>query len=179
MTALRSRTNSNATRIIGRAGSGVMAMGNATAVRGDNSRTPTTVVGNYFSEREAREEFSATIYQFMPRQLAKASGCTIDAAKHWIGARRSPNLASTINMARSLPCVSEWLAEKIGWRAAHAMSADAVIRWAHETRAAAGLDGEVARAVLREVAGAGPEKKPAAPSVDAPAVRDLFERRAA
>lgn len=159
--------------------SGVTSVSKAIAVRGDDNRTPTTIVGKYFTRLEAREELSAAVHVFTPRQLVKAAGCSVDAAKSWIAGTRTPSLDSIINMARSLPIVQQWLAEKCGWRAADAMSIDAVIRWAREYRKAPGMDGDVARAVLRAVAGDEPEPVVIETIVlDAWKLQDLREERA-
>lgn len=84
-------------------------------------------------------------------------------------------------MARALPCVQEWLTYEIGAgaRDAQAMSIDAVIRWARENRKACGMDGDVARAVLRAVAGDEPEPVVIETIVlDAWKLQDLREERA-
>lgn len=131
--------------------------------RADYSRTPTTVVENYFSERELREEFAALISDLTPRQIAKASGCTIDAAKMWLAGKRLPNQASTFNMAQRLPRVRQYVERKIG------SGGDAQMQTLRQMVADE----------VREIV-----KKPAAPSADSEdrrafVVRDLFERRRA
>jgi hypothetical protein len=148
-------------------------MGNARSRRDDDSRTQTTVVGNYFRDDDVKEGLAPILAKFTPRQIKNASGAGIDAAKKWIDKDRTANTAHVINMARSLPAVSEWLADQVGWRAAHAVSADAIIRWAHETRGAKGLDGNVARAVLKALSDPDPEPERRGDNV----VRDLFEPR--
>src|SRR5262245_6615173 len=113
-------------------------------------------------DRDAAERFSAKVIPFSAADLAKAAHRTKSAAKGWKDASRAPSLASTINMARALPSVSVWLAEEIGLAMdARSLSADAVIRWAMDNRAADDLPGQLARAIIRELAAA-PEKKPPA-----------------
>lgn len=80
----------------------------------DDSRRGTTVVGNYFSERELREEFADLIAGYTALQLANASGCGIDAAKKWLARKGLPNTASTFNMAQRMPVVRDWALRKIG-----------------------------------------------------------------
>lgn len=142
-----------------------------------------TNVAAPWDDRTAAESFSAAVLEFSAADLARAARRTKSAAKGWKDATRAPSMASVRNMALSLPSVQRWLAEESGYghRGAQAMSADMVIRWAHDARAATGLDGDIARAVLRELAPA-PEQTPAA-ATDEPtwnpdnAVYDLFSGR--
>lgn len=124
-------------------------------VRGDSRSTPTPDVDNYFDDRELRDEFAALISGYTPRQLAKASGCTTDAAKMWLAGRRVPNLASAFNMGRRLPVVRDWVREKVG--AGHAADA--------QTEALREMVAEVRDMV----------KKPAATSTDSPAPRSGYD----
>jgi hypothetical protein len=147
-----------------RADMGMVMNRKSIGARGDYCRTPTTVVEKYFDERELREEFATLIADLTPRQIAKASGCTIDAAKMWLAAMRLPNMASTFNMSQRLPRVNEWVQRKGGIGAASAQIATLRQFVADE---------------VREIV-----KKPAAPSADQPedrsawAVRDMFRGRA-
>lgn len=145
-----------------RADMGMVMVGKSIGVRGDYSRTPTTVVENYYSERELREEFSVLVSGYTARQLSKSSGCTVDAAKMWLAGKRTPNLASAFNMAQDIPVVSNWVQQKIGH------GGDAQMRTLRQ----------IVADEVREMV-----KKPAAPSVEpiiedrsAWGVRDLFKR---
>lgn len=130
-------------------------MVNAIATRGTNVAARTSVAASW-SDRDAAEKFSAAVVRFSAGDLAKAARRTKAAAKGWKDESRAPSLASVRNMALSLPSVQQFLADECGYgnRAAQAVSVDAVIRWAREWRSAQGMEGDIARAVLREVAGA-------------------------
>lgn len=140
-----------------RAGSGEIVMGNAIQVPTSGTDSQTTGGTRLFSEGELRSEFTPLVIPFSPRQLARVSGATPEGARHWLDGSRAPNVANTLNIARALPSVNQWLAEKCDWRAAQARSADAVIAWASANRLMVGQEGAIARAVLRE-AGASPDK---------------------
>jgi hypothetical protein len=105
------------------------------------------------SDREAAERFSAVILGFTAKQLAHASGRTVEAAKEWIAGSRMPSGASLINMARSLPCVLRWINEEAqaGHRAAMARSDDSVLSALRKLKDAAGPEGDAVRAILREL----------------------------
>lgn len=128
-------------------------MVNATAALGYDSRLGTTVGQNLFSEEQDREQLSAVICKFTPRQIAKVTHCSADAAKKWIAGERLANTTNTLNMALSLPCVQLWVADRAGiQRAAQARSLDGVIAWATAHRLLIGPDGDMARAILFEAA---------------------------
>lgn len=160
-------------------------MANAMRVEAANVAPRTNVAASRppITNEVAAKGFQATVIKFSAADLAQAAHRTKNAAKGWKDGSRAPDIASTINMARSLPCVQAWLVEESGARAAQAMSADAVIRWAHEYRNAAGLDGQIAKAVLAAVVGNEPAPKPVfVPEDDydpRAAVHDLFPRRRA
>ena len=80
----------------------------------DDSSRGTTVVGNYFTENELKEEFSKLVGGYTALQLANASGCGIDAAKKWLAKKSLPNTASTFNMAQRMPIVRDWALKKVG-----------------------------------------------------------------
>lgn len=121
-------------------------MGKAIAARHDDSRTPTTVVENYFEERAIRKECAVIIGAFTARQLEKASGCSTDAAKLWIAGRRIPNLTSAFNIAQSLPTVRDWVALRCGIeRVMQARSWDAWLAGLYAIAAGSGPDAEKAR----------------------------------
>lgn len=63
---------------------------------------------------EATEQVSALVLGFSSGTLAKAAGRSKDSAKHWKIGHACPNLASAINLARSIPSVRAWLMEQIG-----------------------------------------------------------------
>lgn len=126
--------------------SGVTSVSKAIAVRGDDSRTPTTVVENYFEEREIRKECAVILGAFTARQLEKASGCSTDAAKLWIAGRRIPNLTSAFNIAQSLPTVRDWVALRCGMeRVMQARSWDVWLQGLYTIAGGSGLDAERAR----------------------------------
>lgn len=103
-------------------------MGNAIARLDGHLMSPTTDARIYFSEGQAREEFTARIYEYTPRQLSKFSGCSTDATRRWVDGSRGPNVASLINVARCLPSIQQWMAERSNYsRAAQASSLDEVI----------------------------------------------------
>jgi hypothetical protein len=129
----------------------------AIARRQDDSRTPTTVVGNYFRDEDVKDGLAPILGKFTPRQIKNASGAGIDAAKKWIEKERTANTAHVINMARGLPVVSQWLAEQVGWTAS-TIDADGIIRWARDWRSAKGMEGDIARAVLRSLTAPEPEE---------------------
>lgn len=160
-------------------------MGNAMRAGAANVAPRTNVAASRppITNEVAAKGFQATVIKFSAADLAQAAHRTKNAAKGWKDGSRAPDIASTINMARSLPCVQAWLIEESGARDAQAVSADAVIRWAHEYRNAAGLDGQIAKAVLAAVAGNEPAPNPAVVSEadydPRAAVHDLFPRRRA
>jgi|SRR6185503_2625041 len=80
----------------------------------DNCRQPTTVVENYLVNDDVRDEFTALIEDIAPHRLAKASHCSIDAARRWLSGERIPNATSLFNMAKSIPKIAMWLAEHGG-----------------------------------------------------------------
>jgi hypothetical protein len=138
----------------------------------------TTGGAKLFSEPEIRAEFCAIVVQFTPRQLSKFSGATPEGARHWVDGSRMANVTNTLNLARSMPSVQMWLADRSGYqRAVQAVSADAVIQWAIAHRAADGQDGTIARAILRELA-TPTEKRPPAASDDR-GQSNLFDKRRA
>jgi hypothetical protein len=96
----------------------------------DNRRIDTTVVvpnptqrgGNTTTDRsktttdrELKRQFKELVLRagLTARELADASGCTLDAAKLWLAGKRLPNLASTINMGQRLPVIRNWVQTKM------------------------------------------------------------------
>lgn len=158
-------------------------MANAMRIEGATlvSRTNVAASRPPITNEVAAKGFQATVIKFSAADLAQAAHRTKSAAKGWKDGSRAPDIASVVNMARALPCVQEWLIYEMGagTRDAQAMSVDAVIRWARENRKACGMDGDVARAVLRAVAGDEPEPIVIEPIVlDAWKLQDLREERA-
>ncbi len=84
-------------------------MGNAIARRDEHQLFVPTGGAKLFSEAEARDGFSARVLNYTPRQLSKMSGTTPEGARHWVDGSRGPNLASAINVARSIPAVAQWI----------------------------------------------------------------------
>lgn len=125
---------------------GVTSMSKAIAARHDDSRTPTTVVENYFEERAIRKECAVIVGAFTARQLSTASGCSTDAAKLWIAGKRIPNLTSAFNLAQSLPTVRDWVALRCGMeRVMQAHSWDVWLQGLYTIAGGAGPDAERAR----------------------------------
>lgn len=124
-----------------------MAMRNATAVAVSQQVGQTTSGTKLFSETELRAEFTAKVLQYTPRQLAKFSGATPEGARHWLDGSRSANLTNTLNIALSIPAVSEWIVyEKLGYsRAAQANSYDTVLQGLYAVAAGNGPDAMKAR----------------------------------
>lgn len=92
-------------------------MGNAIRARDVQQLEQTTGGRELFSEPELREEFTALVLQYTPRQLARMSGATPEGARHWVDGSRCANLANAVNIAQSIPAVAEWIMHKIGYRA--------------------------------------------------------------
>jgi len=88
---------------------------NARREKPDNSSSQTTVVEDYFIDRTVRAEFIVIIEDIGAHRLAKASGCSIEAARLWLAGERTPNAASLFNMARAIPRIGLWLAEHGGY----------------------------------------------------------------
>lgn len=78
-----------------------------------------TNVAASLDDRAAAERFSAAVIAFSAGELARAARRTKAAAKGWKDASRAPGLASTINMARSIPAVRAWLIHELGEGADH------------------------------------------------------------
>lgn len=122
-------------------------MGNAIRARDEHLVEPTSSGRKLFSEIDAREEFSALVLQYTPRQLAKFAGTTPEGSRHWIDGSRGPNLASAVNIARSIPAVADWIVQKMGYRAreAQAQSYDVWLRGLYAIAAGDGPDALKAR----------------------------------
>jgi len=66
--------------------------------------------------KEAAYRFSQNTSAYSAAELAQAAVCTKSAAKGWKPTGdnlRAPSLAATINMARALPAVRDWLLEEV------------------------------------------------------------------
>jgi hypothetical protein len=84
----------------------------AIRARGTTVFTPPKVSPK-ITNLEATEQVSALVIGFSAGTLAKAAGRSKDSAKHWKIGHACPNLASAINLARSIPSVRAWLLEQI------------------------------------------------------------------
>lgn len=127
-------------------------MGNAIRARDEHLVGPTSGGRKLFSEIDAREEFSALVLQYTPRQLAKFAGTTPEGSRHWIDGSRGPNLASAVNIARSIPAVADWIMQKIGHsRAVQAQSWDAWLQGLYAIAAGSGPDAEQARWAIAQI----------------------------
>lgn len=117
-----------------------MTMGNAMRAAGSQQVGQTTGGTRLFSEPELREEFTALVLPYTPRQLAKFSGATPEGARHWLDGSRCANLANAINIARSIPAVAEWIVQKLGYHA-RPVQAQSFDTWMQGLYAVAGGDG--------------------------------------
>jgi hypothetical protein len=134
-------------------------MGNAIARRPEQQLLGRTEVGNKFSEDQAKQEFSAIVEDFEARQLAKMAGITPEGARKWLSAAACPNVASAVNIARHIPAVADWIAQRCGMeRAVQAKSYDAWIQGLYQIASGNGLDAQQARAAIAQLVkcGAGP-----------------------
>jgi hypothetical protein len=91
---------------------GLVPRPRAMGVRGTTFFTPPKVSPK-ITDSEALEQVSALVLGFSAGTLAKATDRSKDSAKHWKAGHACPNLASTINLARSIPAVRAWLMEQI------------------------------------------------------------------
>jgi hypothetical protein len=128
----------------------------ATTARGTNV-VPKQILPPKITDRDAATSFSAVIIGFKAKQLAAASGRTVEAAKEWIAGTRMPSGASLINMARSLPCVLAWINEQAmaGHKAAMARSDDSVVGALRKLSDREGPEGDAVRAILAELSKGG------------------------
>lgn len=122
-------------------------MGNAIRAEQRHQMGQTTGGEHLFSEPELRQEFTALVLDYTPRQLAKFSGATPEGARHWLDGSRCANLANAVNIARSIPSVADWIVQKIGYRAreAQAQSYDVWLRGLYAVAAGDGPDALKAR----------------------------------
>lgn len=127
-------------------------MGNAIRARDEHLVAPTSGGETLFSEHQAREEFTALVLQYTPRQLAKFAGTTPEGARHWIDGSRGPNLATAVNIARHLPSVAAWIAQKMGYsRPVQAQSYDVWLQGLYAIAAGSGPDAEQARWAIAQI----------------------------
>lgn len=122
-------------------------MGKSSAVAVSQQVGQTTSGTRLFSEPEIRAELTAKLLQYTPRQLAKFSGATPEGARHWGDGSRTPNLTNTLNIALSIPSVSEWVVyEKLGYsRSAQSGSYDTVLQALYAVASGSGPDAMKAR----------------------------------
>lgn len=105
----------------------------------------TKVVSPPVTEREVAERFAAVIIPFEVGELAQGANATKEAGKKWKAARSCPNLAKTLNMARSLGTVCGWvISEAIGDPQAMA----AMMAGLQHIASQPGPEGAAARALL-------------------------------
>lgn len=107
----------------------------------------------FVTERDVTARVSTIARQSQRGELARAAGSTKDSAKNWQDGTNCPNLAKTINMARRIPAVAEFvLAEIVGDdNGPHALNA--VIAGLHVVAADPGPEGSAARALLTRLIG--------------------------
>jgi hypothetical protein len=118
--------------------------------------TPGLSTASKITDGEAAKSFALLVGDFSSRQLATASGRTIEAAKKWKSGKQSPSAASLLNMAAALPCVQLWLNENAEHlREAQARSIDGVIRAMRKLKDQPGPEGDTIRRLLAEIAGEG------------------------
>jgi hypothetical protein len=124
-------------------------------------RTNVAASNSPLTDYAAAQGFHDAVIPFSAGDLAQAAKRTKNAAKGWKDGSRCPSGASLLNMARSMDCVWEWMCAEAERGVPGALNVDSVIRWAHASRKAEGMAGDVARAVLRSLAGDEPEEAPA------------------
>jgi hypothetical protein len=105
----------------------------------------TKVVSPPVTEREVAERFAAVIIRFEVGELAQGANATKEAGKKWKAARSCPNLAKTINMARSIPSIGGWV---IGEVMGDPQAINAVIAGLQYVSSQPGPEGSAARAIL-------------------------------
>ncbi len=127
-------------------------MGNAIARRdGHQLFVPSDAV-KLFSEHEAREQFTALVLPYTNRQLAKISGVTPEATRHWLDGSRGPNVASLFNVAQHLPSVRDWVALRTGMeRVMQAKSYDVWLQGLYAIAAGSGPDAMQARNAIAKL----------------------------
>lgn len=127
-------------------------MGNTIRATAQHLVGQTTGGEKLFSEPELREEFTALVLDYTPRQLAKFSGATPEGARHWLDGSRCANLANAVNIARHIPSVADWIMQKMGHsRAVQAQSYDAWIQGLYAIAAGSGPDAERARWAIAQI----------------------------
>lgn len=109
---------------------------------------PPKMSGPFVTQSELKQRFSAVLLRFTAKDLARASGCSVDAAKSWKNGERFPHGDALINLASTLEPINSWLRgeTRLVVNSPHANSrhADMV-----EQSVLPGPDGDAARAYLR------------------------------
>ncbi len=119
-----------------------------------NCSTSTVSTGQKFlTERDLCARVAAVTRRSQRGELAQAAGSTKESARNWKDGTSCPNLAKTINMARRIPAVAEFvLSEIVGdENGPHALNA--VIAGLHAVSSDPGPQGSAARALLTRLIG--------------------------
>lgn len=104
----------------------------------------------HVTDKEAAYRFSAVTSQYSAAELARAAARTKSAAKGWKASSdnlRAPSLASVINMARTIPCVRDWLLEEIEGPE----SVDGIVRALYAISVGSGPEAGLAAAIIAKL----------------------------
>lgn len=90
--------------------------------RGHGSRSigarGTSLVGSSpvpkITEADVAEGIRSSVVPFSAKDLAHATGKSVEAAKAWKSGERTLNSAQLINLARQIPAVRKWLLYELG-----------------------------------------------------------------
>lgn len=97
------------------------------------------------TEADAKEAFSALVTCLTAKDLARASGRSVEAAKSWKDGTNFPSGVSLLNLARSIDIIDEWVDDA---KRAPEQPNELHARMVEEA-AIPGPDGDAARAYLR------------------------------
>lgn len=102
------------------------------------------------TDRETASRFSERTAAYSAAELARAAHRTKSAAKGWKATSdnlRAPSLSSVLNMARSLPCVRDWLLEEIEGPG----SIEGIVRALYAIAVGNGPEAEIAQNVIAKL----------------------------
>lgn len=126
--------------------------GNAMRALAANVMPQTNVAASRLplTDKEAASRFSERAEPYSAAELARAAARTKSAAKGWKASSdnlRAPSLASVINMARSIPCVRDWLLEEIEGPG----SIEGIVRALYAIAIGNGQEAEIAQNVIAKL----------------------------
>lgn len=107
----------------------------------------------FVTEKDVTARVSVIARQSQRGELAKAACASKDTAKNWQDGTNCPNLAKTINMARRIPAVAEFVLAEIVGDDNGPYALNAVIAGLHAVSADPGPQGSAARALLTRLIG--------------------------